>query len=282
MADPPTSSRRAWPARPWRPSPRRPTQHRWRLISPSPSRPRAPETGSPGWPMPRRATRATPASQAVVYAILNRLADGRWGASVDAVLNARSQFEPVMTAGGDWRRLPPVSAAQQAHVDAILNLILDGASLTSPTAHATSRTQDRGRTRARRDGLAAARQLRRGKPLGGHWRAQLLRRNGQRGGGWGRPCPSRRAGFGDLDVRGREPRPCRLRPPRGPGACGVHPAPSRALTGDPAQAMFIGPTARSGRPSPKRGGSRPGLCRRSRDRFSRGATAPPRPWPTAP
>ena len=63
---------------------------------------------------------------AVIYAILNRLADGRWGSSVDAVLNARGQFEPVMTAGGDWRRLPPVSAAQQAHVDAILNLILDG------------------------------------------------------------------------------------------------------------------------------------------------------------
>jgi N-acetylmuramoyl-L-alanine amidase len=63
---------------------------------------------------------------AVIYAILNRLADGRWGASVDAVLNAHAQFEPVMTAGGDWRRLPPVSAAQQAHVDAILNLILDG------------------------------------------------------------------------------------------------------------------------------------------------------------
>jgi len=63
---------------------------------------------------------------AVIYAILNRLADGRWGSSVDAVLNARGQFEPVMTAGGDWRRLPRVSAAQQAHVDAILNLILDG------------------------------------------------------------------------------------------------------------------------------------------------------------
>jgi spore germination cell wall hydrolase CwlJ-like protein len=63
---------------------------------------------------------------AVLYAILNRLADGRWGVSVDAVLNARGQFEPVMTAGGDWRRLPPVSAAQQAHVDAILNLIVDG------------------------------------------------------------------------------------------------------------------------------------------------------------
>ena len=31
---------------------------------------------------------------AVVYAILNRLTDGRWGLSVDSVLNARGQFEP--------------------------------------------------------------------------------------------------------------------------------------------------------------------------------------------
>lgn len=63
---------------------------------------------------------------AVVYAILNRLADGRWGFSVDAVLDARGQFEPVMKAGGDWRSLPPVSAAAQARIDTILNLALDG------------------------------------------------------------------------------------------------------------------------------------------------------------
>jgi N-acetylmuramoyl-L-alanine amidase len=63
---------------------------------------------------------------AVVYTILNRLQDGRWGGSVDAVLNAPSQFEPVMRAGGDWRRLPPVSAAAQARIDTILNLALDG------------------------------------------------------------------------------------------------------------------------------------------------------------
>jgi N-acetylmuramoyl-L-alanine amidase len=63
---------------------------------------------------------------AVVYAILNRLADGRWGVSVDSVLNARSQFEPVMRAGGDWRGLPAVSPAGQARIDTILNLALDG------------------------------------------------------------------------------------------------------------------------------------------------------------
>lgn len=63
---------------------------------------------------------------AVVYTILNRVQDGRWGASVDAVLNARAQFEPVLRAGGDWRRLPAVSAAFQARIDTILNLALDG------------------------------------------------------------------------------------------------------------------------------------------------------------
>ena len=63
---------------------------------------------------------------AVVYTILNRLKDERWGASVDAVLNAKGQFEPVMRAGGDWRRLPSVSKADQARIDTVLNLALDG------------------------------------------------------------------------------------------------------------------------------------------------------------
>ena len=63
---------------------------------------------------------------AVVYTILNRLADGRWGTSVDAVLNAPHQFEPVMRAGGSWRNLRPVSDAERARIDTILNLALDG------------------------------------------------------------------------------------------------------------------------------------------------------------
>ena len=62
----------------------------------------------------------------VIYTILNRLQDGRWGSTVDAVLNARSQFEPVMRAGGDWHGLAPVSGAAQARVDTILNLAIDG------------------------------------------------------------------------------------------------------------------------------------------------------------
>ncbi|GGL35846.1 cell wall hydrolase [Caulobacter rhizosphaerae] len=71
----------------------------------------------------------------VVYTILNRLASGRWGDQVDAVVNARGQFEPVSRAGGDWRTLPPVSAARQARVDTILNLALDGR-LPDPTSGA--------------------------------------------------------------------------------------------------------------------------------------------------
>ena len=62
----------------------------------------------------------------VIYTILNRLQDGRWGPTVDGVLNARSQFEPVMRAGGDWRGLAQVPGAAQARVDTILNLAIDG------------------------------------------------------------------------------------------------------------------------------------------------------------
>jgi len=63
---------------------------------------------------------------AVVCTIVNRLKDGRWGEGVDGVLNAHAQFEPVLRAGGDWRRLPPAPIRVQAEIDAILNLSLDG------------------------------------------------------------------------------------------------------------------------------------------------------------
>ncbi len=63
---------------------------------------------------------------AVVYTILNRLQDGRWGASVDDVLNAPHQFEPVFRAGGSWRNLRPVSEAERARIDTIINLALEG------------------------------------------------------------------------------------------------------------------------------------------------------------
>jgi hypothetical protein len=63
---------------------------------------------------------------AVVYTILNRLQGGRWGSSVDSVLDAPRQFEPVLRAGGSWRNLRPVSDAQRARIDTIINLALDG------------------------------------------------------------------------------------------------------------------------------------------------------------
>lgn len=62
----------------------------------------------------------------VVYTIINRLGSGRWGASVDAVLDSPHQFEPVMRAGGSWRRLPSVTPPEQARIDTIINLALDG------------------------------------------------------------------------------------------------------------------------------------------------------------
>lgn len=63
---------------------------------------------------------------AVVYTIINRIGSGRWGGNVSAVLNSPKQFEPVMRAGGDWRRLPPAPDAMRARIDAIVGLALRG------------------------------------------------------------------------------------------------------------------------------------------------------------
>jgi hypothetical protein len=62
----------------------------------------------------------------VVYTIMNRLDDGRWGGTLDAVLNAPHQFEPVSRVGGDWRSLRPVSDAQRVRIETIINLVLEG------------------------------------------------------------------------------------------------------------------------------------------------------------
>jgi N-acetylmuramoyl-L-alanine amidase len=67
----------------------------------------------------------------VVYTILNRTMDGTFGGDLYAVLDAPHQFEPVARAGG-WQRLPPRSPVEQAHIDTILNLALDGR-LPDPT-----------------------------------------------------------------------------------------------------------------------------------------------------
>jgi N-acetylmuramoyl-L-alanine amidase len=68
----------------------------------------------------------------VVYTIINRLMDGNYGANLTEVLNARGQFEPVSRSGGRWTALPARSSVEQAHIDTILNLALDGR-LPDPT-----------------------------------------------------------------------------------------------------------------------------------------------------
>lgn len=71
----------------------------------------------------------------VVFTVLNRLDSGAWGASIEAVLNAPRQFEPVWRAGGDWRGLAPVAPTQRARIEVILNLALEGR-LPDPTGGA--------------------------------------------------------------------------------------------------------------------------------------------------
>ena len=68
----------------------------------------------------------------VVYTIINRLVDGSFGNRLDEVLDAPHQFEPVMRVGGHWTALASRSAVEQAHIDTILNLALDGR-LPDPT-----------------------------------------------------------------------------------------------------------------------------------------------------
>lgn len=63
---------------------------------------------------------------AVVYTIINRLGSGRFGASIDAVLNAPRQFEPVSRAGGDWRALRTLPLTARVRLDAIIDAALAG------------------------------------------------------------------------------------------------------------------------------------------------------------
>ncbi len=72
---------------------------------------------------------------AVVFTIVNRLGAGRWGGSVEQVVNAPRQFEPVLRAGGDWRALPAPRPDQRARIDTLVNLVLDGR-LPDPTGGA--------------------------------------------------------------------------------------------------------------------------------------------------
>lgn len=61
----------------------------------------------------------------VVYTIVNRLISGRFGDTVTEIVNAPRQFEPLQAVGG-WRQLPALSPSQQARVNTIINLALDG------------------------------------------------------------------------------------------------------------------------------------------------------------
>ena len=73
---------------------------------------------------------------AVLYVVLNRLASGRFGSSVGAVIEASGQFEPVDRAGRRWRNLPTLSASNVAIVATIIDLIQQGR-LPDPTHGAT-------------------------------------------------------------------------------------------------------------------------------------------------
>ena len=68
----------------------------------------------------------------VVFAVLNRLASGRFGDSIQTVVDAPGQFEPVQRAGGTWRNLPPLTQVQNVSFATILDLIVEGR-LPDPT-----------------------------------------------------------------------------------------------------------------------------------------------------
>lgn len=68
---------------------------------------------------------------AVVHVILNRLASGKFGSSITQILNAKNQFEPATRAGG-WDKLPALNPHQQARIDTIINLSIEGR-LPDPT-----------------------------------------------------------------------------------------------------------------------------------------------------
>jgi spore germination cell wall hydrolase CwlJ-like protein len=68
---------------------------------------------------------------AVVYTVLNRVVSGRFQNDIQAVIDARDQFEPVTKAGG-WRNLPPLSPDAQAQFNLLLSEIVSGR-LPDPT-----------------------------------------------------------------------------------------------------------------------------------------------------
>jgi hypothetical protein len=67
----------------------------------------------------------------VVFTVLNRVRSGKFQGSVQDVIGAPNQFEPVARAGG-WRKLPALSISLQVQFDALLEKIQSGR-LPDPT-----------------------------------------------------------------------------------------------------------------------------------------------------
>src|SRR5262249_42536254 len=63
-------------------------------------------------PMRKQETRDRTVSQRWSTTILNRVASGRFQNNIQAVIDARDQFEPVTKAGG-WRNLPPLALVEE-------------------------------------------------------------------------------------------------------------------------------------------------------------------------
>ncbi|MDB1123009.1 cell wall hydrolase [Vibrio algarum] len=68
---------------------------------------------------------------AVVFVILNRKISGRFSDSIEAIVNAKNQFEPV-TKVGKWQHLPEMTPRQLIQVETILELAQSG-HLPDPT-----------------------------------------------------------------------------------------------------------------------------------------------------
>lgn len=62
----------------------------------------------------------------VIYTVFNRLISAGFGDSIQAIINQPGQFEPVSKVGGDWRNLPALTEVDQAKIDTIVNLVLQG------------------------------------------------------------------------------------------------------------------------------------------------------------
>lgn len=68
---------------------------------------------------------------AVVFVILNRKISGQFSNSIETIVNAKNQFEPVSKVG-TWQQLPEPSSDQFTRIETILDLAKNGY-LSDPT-----------------------------------------------------------------------------------------------------------------------------------------------------